>query len=54
MFKTIYHFQVNELLIKGEKVYCLNMEKNKVCCLNKLMVNCYFGLMDDAKKDDGK
>ena len=54
MFKTIYYFNVNELLINGEKVYCLNMETNSVSCLNEQMVTTYFNLMAEAKKDDKK
>ena len=54
MYKTLYVWKVNELLIEGEKVYCLNMETNSVSCLNELMVSTYFDLMAEARKDDSK
>lgn len=54
MCKTIYVWNVNELISKGEKVYCLNMETNTVACLNEAMVNTYFSFMAEARKDDSK
>ena len=54
MFKTIYYFNVNERLINGEKVFCLDMESNTVYCLNEQTVTAYFNLMAEAKKDDSK
>ena len=52
MFKTIYYFNVNERLINGDKVFCLDMESNTVYCLNEQSVDAYFKLMAEAKKDD--
>lgn len=54
MYTTSYYFNVDVLLSKGHKVMCLDMENDKVFCLNEMMVNTFFELMAKAKADDSR